>query len=94
MSWRSSRRGLSTTRQRAGISGEGRLGVKAIPAKEGRKLDQVGELAEEVRKRWAAGIWAGWSGRGEFRRGARGEFGVARRKKEIRRGCRDLGRVL
>jgi hypothetical protein len=29
---------------------------------------------EEVRKRWAARICAGWSGRGEFRRGARGEL--------------------
>jgi hypothetical protein len=27
-----------------------------------------------VRRRWAARIWAGWSGRGEFRRGARGEL--------------------
>jgi hypothetical protein len=27
-----------------------------------------------VRKRWAAGTWAGWSGRGEFQRGARGEL--------------------
>jgi hypothetical protein len=27
-----------------------------------------------VRKRWAAGIWAGWSSRGEFRRGALGEL--------------------
>jgi hypothetical protein len=31
-------------------SGEGGLGAGQ---------DQVGELAEEVRKRWAAGIWAG-----------------------------------
>jgi hypothetical protein len=28
-------------RRRAGVSGEGRLGVEAIPAKEGRKLDQI-----------------------------------------------------
>jgi hypothetical protein len=35
------RKGLSTMRRRAGISSEGRLGVKAIPVKEGQKLDQI-----------------------------------------------------
>jgi hypothetical protein len=36
-----------------------------------------------VRERWRAGIWAGWSSRGETRRGARWSRGGGR---EIRRG--------
>jgi hypothetical protein len=58
---------LSTVRSSSGGSDERWHGVGAIPAKVG--------------KRWVAGIWAGWSGRGEFRRGARAGFDGARRKK-------------
>jgi hypothetical protein len=43
--------------------------------------DQVGGLGKEVRELCAAGIWAGWSGRCECRRGARADFGGARKKK-------------
>jgi hypothetical protein len=35
-------RGLSTVRRSSGISGEERHGVRAIPAREGRKLDRSG----------------------------------------------------
>jgi hypothetical protein len=35
------RKGLSTMRRRVGISGERRLGVEEIPAKEGRRLDRT-----------------------------------------------------
>jgi hypothetical protein len=34
-------KGLSMMRRRAGISGERRLGVEEIPAKEGRGLDRI-----------------------------------------------------
>jgi hypothetical protein len=43
-----------------GDSGEG------VP---GAGPDQVGELGEKVGKRRAVGIWVGWRGRGDFRRG-------------------------
>jgi hypothetical protein len=59
-------------------SGEG--GPEAGP-------DQVGKLVEEVRKQWAAGIWAEWSGRGEFRRGVRRQARChEEEEEEIRRG--------
>jgi hypothetical protein len=49
--------------------------------------DEVGGLGEEVRERCAAGIWAGSSDCCEYRRGARADFGGARKKKgENRRG--------
>jgi hypothetical protein len=35
------RKGLSTTRRRAGVFGERRLGVEEIPVKEGRGLDRI-----------------------------------------------------
>jgi hypothetical protein len=55
--------------------------------------DQVGELGEEVREQCAAGIWTGWSDCCECRRGARADFGGARKKKgENRRGRWGLGR--
>jgi hypothetical protein len=51
-------------------SGEGRPGAGS---------DQVGELGEKVRKRVAEGIWTGWRGGGEFRRG---EAAAARCREE------------
>jgi hypothetical protein len=53
----------------------------------GAGQDQVGELAEEVGKRWVAGIGARRNGRGEFRRGARGELRCRKEEEEeIKRG--------
>jgi hypothetical protein len=53
------------------------------------RSERVGRLVGRERKLLGAGIWAGWSGRGEFRRAAGGRLGG--REEEERENSRKEG---
>jgi hypothetical protein len=83
-------------RSGSGGSGEGRLGVRVIPAKGGRGLDRV--WSESSGRRWGNG-WPkefGWGSTVEENSGEekRQRLGVARRKKRQAAGKRGSARVL
>jgi hypothetical protein len=91
------RKELSTMRSSLGGSGERRLGVRAIPAEEGRGLDRI--RSGSYGRRWGSG-WPREFGRGGAVEENSGEekrrrLGVTRRKKgQSSRGEGGFGRVL